>query len=262
MAAPTKKRIIEMADEELRQLVDVVGGSDSVELKLTVPEEHHRSTIVGLGMDALQAQIRQVYFFDTPDLALNRQGVVVRARRVQGRGDDTVVKLRPVVPDQLADEFRRAPGMVVEVDAMPGGWVCSASFKGSLGTTDVTSVASGNRPIRKLFSKGQRAFYESHVSDDIALDDLSILGPIFVLKLNFRPEGYDRKMVAEAWLYPDGSRILELSTKCPPADMLSVAVASRLFLSEHGVDLSGEQQTKTRTALEYFCQHVAESTET
>jgi hypothetical protein len=44
--------------------------------------------------------------------------------------------------------------------------------------------------------------------------------------------------------------------------MLSVAVASRLFLSEHGVDLSGEQQTKTRTALEYFCQHVAESTET
>jgi hypothetical protein len=262
MAAPTKKRIIEMADDELRQLMDLVGGSDSVELKLTVPEEHHRSTIAGLGMDALQAQIRQVYFFDTPDLALNRQGVVVRARRVQGRGDDTVVKLRPVVPDQLPDEFRRAPGMVVEVDAMPGGWVCSASCKGSLGTTDVTSVASGNRPIRKLFSKGQRAFYESHVSDDIALDDLSILGPIFVLKLNFRPEGYDRKMVAEAWLYPDGSRILELSTKCPPADMLSVAVASRLFLSERGVDLSGEQQTKTRTALEYFCQHVAQPAET
>jgi hypothetical protein len=256
MAAPTKKRIIEMADEELRQLMEVVGGSDSVELKLTVPEEHHRSTIAGLGMDALQAQIRQVYFFDTPDLALNRQGVVVRARRVQGRGDDTVVKLRPVVPDQLADEFRRTPGMVVEVDAMPGGWVCSASFKGSLGTTDVTSVASGNRPIRKLFSKGQRAFYESHVSDDIALDDLSILGPIFVLKLNFRPEGYDRKMVAEAWLYPDGSRILELSTKCAPPDMLTVAVQSRLFLSEQGLDLSGEQQTKTRTALDFFSQQL------
>jgi hypothetical protein len=262
MAAPTKKRIVELSDDDLRQLVDVVKGSDSVELKLTVPEEHHRSTISGLGMDPLQAQIRQVYFFDTPDLALNRQGVVVRARRVQGRGDDTVVKLRPVVPDHLPDAFRRAPGMVVEVDAMPGGWVCSASYKGSLGTTDVTQVASGARPIRKLFSKGQRAFYESHVTDDIALDDLSILGPIFVLKLNFRPEGYDRKLVAEAWLYPDGSRILELSTKCPPADMLNVAVASRLFLSERGVDLSGEQQTKTRTALEFFAQHVGEPAET
>ena len=256
MATSTKKRIVELSDEDLRQLVDLVEGSDSVELKLTVPEEHHRSTITGLGMDPLQAQIRQVFFFDTPDLALNRQGIVVRARRVQGRGDDSVVKLRPVVPDKLQEEFRRAPGMVVEVDAMPGGWVCSASFKGSLGTTDVARVVTGERSIRKLFSKGQRAFYESHVSGDIALDDLAILGPIFVLKLNFRPEGYGRKLVAEAWLYPDGSRILELSTKCPPPDMLNVAVQSRLFLSERGLDLSGEQQTKTKTALEFFSQHV------
>ena len=256
MPAPSKKRIVELSDEDLQQLMGLVKGSDSVELKLTVPEEHHRSTITALGMDALNAQIRQVFFFDTPDLALNKQGMVVRARRVQGRGDDTVVKLRPVVPEELPDKFREAPGMVVEVDAMPGGWVCSASFKGSLGTTDVTRVASGDRSIRKLFSKEQRAFYDAHVADPIALDDLSILGPIFVLKLNLRPEGYDRKMVAEAWLYPDGSRILELSTKCAPPDMLNVAVQSRLFLSERGLDLSGEQQTKTRTALDFFSQQL------
>jgi hypothetical protein len=256
MPAPSKKRIVELSDEDLQQLMGLVKGSDSVELKLTVPEEHHRSTITALGMDALNAQIRQVFFFDTPDLALNKQGVVVRARRVQGRGDDTVVKLRPVVPEELPDKFREAPGMVVEVDAMPGGWVCSASFKGSLGTTDVTRVASGDRSIRKLFSKEQRAFYDAHVADPIALDDLSVLGPIFVLKLNLRPEGYDRKMVAEAWLYPDGSRILELSTKCAPPDMLNVAVQSRLFLSERGLDLSGEQQTKTRTALDFFSQQL------
>jgi hypothetical protein len=256
MPAPTKKRIVELSDEDLQQLMGLVQGSDSVELKLTVPEEHHRSTITALGLDPLAAQIRQVFFFDTPDLALNKQGVVVRARRVQGRGDDTVVKLRPVVPEELPGKFREAPGMVVEVDAMPGGWVCSASFKGSLGTTDVTRVASGDRSIRKLFSKEQRAFYEAHVADPIALDDLAVLGPIFVLKLNLRPEGYARKMVAEAWLYPDGSRILELSTKCAPADMLNVAVQSRLFLSEQGLDLSGEQQTKTRTALDFFSQQL------
>ena len=49
-------------------------------------------------MDPLEAQIRQVFFFDTPDLALDKQGVVVRARRIQGKGDDSAVKLRPVVP--------------------------------------------------------------------------------------------------------------------------------------------------------------------
>ncbi len=256
MATATRKQLIELSDEDLEQLIGLVRGSDSVELKLTVPEEHHRSTAVALGMDPLRAQIRQVFFFDTPNLDLNQQGVVVRARRVQGRGDDTVVKLRPVVPDELPDRLRRSPGMVVEVDAMPGGWVCSSSFKGSLGTTDVTRVAGGQRSVRKLFSKEQRAFYAAHAPEGLALDDLALLGPIFVLKLNLHPEGYDRKLVAEMWLYPDGSRLLELSTKCAPADMVAVALNSRLFLHERGVDITGEQQTKTRTALEYFSQHL------
>jgi hypothetical protein len=45
-----------------------------------------------LGVDPLDAQIRQVYFFDTPELTLNKSGLVVRARRVQRKGDDSVVK--------------------------------------------------------------------------------------------------------------------------------------------------------------------------
>jgi hypothetical protein len=260
MATPAGSRLVQISDDDLARLVDTVKSADSVELKLTVPEAHHRSTVQALGVDPLQAQIRQVYFFDTPELALSERGVVVRARRVQGRGDDTVVKLRPVVPDDLPERLRRTPGVVVEVDAMPGGWVCSASFKGALGTTDVTQVASGKRAIRKLFSKEQRAFYSEHAPEGIGLDDLAILGPILVLKLNFRPEGLGRKLVGEMWLYPDGSRILELSTKCPPADMVTSAVQTRLYLHEQGVDLSGEQQTKTRTALEYFAQHLPTDT--
>ena len=42
-----------------------------------------------------------MFFFDTPDLRLNKRGVVMRARRVQGRGDVTVVKLPPIVPGEL-----------------------------------------------------------------------------------------------------------------------------------------------------------------
>jgi hypothetical protein len=60
------------------------------------------------------------------------------------------------------------------------------------------------------------------------------------------------------WLYPDGSRILELSTKCAPAEMFDVAAQSTAFLTSRGVDLSGKQQTKTRTALRYFAKHVRE----
>jgi len=249
-------RLTALPDEEMEKLLGLVAGADSVELKLTLPDEDHRSTGAALGVDPLDCQIRQVYFFDTPDLALNGSGVVARARRVQGRGDDTVVKLRPVVPDELPDQLRRSPNLVVEVDAMPGGYVCSASLKGSLTRPRVREAATGERPIRKLFSKEQRAFFTDHAPDGLELDDLSVLGPIMVLKLNLRPEGFGRKLVAELWLYPDGSRIVELSTKCPPPDMLRVAVESRLFLTQKGVDLEGEQQTKTRTALEFFSQHL------
>ena len=161
----TKQRPRRLSDAELGQLLALTTNADSVELKLTVPDSERRSTVTALGMDPLNAQIRQVYFFDTPDLTLDKHGVVVRARRVQQRADDSVVKLRPVVPSELPDSLRKAKNLVVEVDAMPGGYVCSASFKGTLGTTDVNDVAAGKRAIRKLYSKEQRAFFTAHAPD-------------------------------------------------------------------------------------------------
>jgi hypothetical protein len=251
--AKAAKRPSRLTDEQLAGMLALTSHADSVELKLTVPDAERRSTVAALGMDPLDAQIRQVFFFDTPDLRLNQAGVVVRARRVQGRGDDTVVKLRPIVPDDLPPSVRNAKTMVVEVDAMPGGYVCSASFKGSLGPGDaVKQVAAGDRAIRKLYSKAQRAFYEAHAPDGLDLNDLTVLGPINVLKLKFTPKGFNRRMVAELWLYPDGERILELSTKCAPSEGFQVGTEARAFLAERGVDLFGEQHTKTKTALEFF----------
>jgi hypothetical protein len=244
-----------LSDEQLGELLGLIEGADSVELKLTVPESDHHAAAGVLGLDPLDAQIRQVYFFDTPDLSLSKAGVVARARRVQGKGDDSVVKLRPVVPDQLPKQLRKARGFGVEVDAMPGGFVCSGSIK-SPARADVRETVRGAGSLRKLFSKEQQAFFSEYAGDGIELDDLSILGPIFVLKLKFRPEDLKRRLVAEMWLYPDNSRILELSTKCAPAESFLAAAEVRAFLSDRGVDLSGEQETKTRKALEFFSKRL------
>jgi hypothetical protein len=260
MATASKRATKRLTDAQLQEMLALTSHADSVELKLTVPDSERRATVTGLGMDPLEAQIRQVFFFDTPDLALNKAGVVVRARRVQGRGDDTVVKLRPIVPGELPASVRNAKTMVVEVDAMPGGYVCSASFKGAIGPGDaVRQVAAGDRAIRKLYSKQQRAFYEAHAPDGLAMDDLTVLGPINVLKLKFTPKGFGRRLVAELWLYPDGERILELSTKCGPEEGFQVATEARAFLAGRGVDLYGEQQTKTKTALDYFAKNLEEA---
>jgi hypothetical protein len=253
--AKVRKRESRLSDEDVAQLIPLIKESDSVELKLTVPADDHRSAVTALEMDPLEAQIRQVFFFDTPDLTLNQHGVVVRARRVQKKGDDSVVKLRPVVPSELPGRVRRSRDFGVEVDAMPGGFVCSGSMTGVPGT-DVREAVSGKRPLRALFSKPQRAFYAEHAPDGIELDDLAVLGPIFVLKLKFSPKDFDRKLVAEMWLYPDNSRILELSTKCAPAEAFQAAAEARAFLAERGVNLEGEQETKTRKALEFFSKRV------
>jgi hypothetical protein len=246
-----KSTPVALSHEQIGEMLDLLKDSDSVELKLTVPEHDQRSAVVALGIDPLDAQIRQVFFFDTPDLALDKLGVVVRARRIQGKGDDSVVKLRPVVPSKLPAELRASTGFRVEVDALPGGFVCSGTLKRPLASTEVKKVVTGERPVRKLFSKQQRAYYAEH-APGINLDDLSILGPIFVLKDRITPEELGRRIVAEMWIYPDGSRILELSTRAATGDAFQVAAEARAYLAKKGIDLSGEQQTKTKKALEYF----------
>ena len=257
--AATRTREPRLSDEDVAKVIDLIKGSDSVELKLTVPETEHSSTVAALEMDPLDAQIRQVFFFDTPDLTLYEHGVVARARRVQKKGDDSVVKLRPVVPSDLPARVRKQPEFGVEVDAMPGGFVCSGSMKGAP-REDVRETIMGEGRKSKLFSKAQQAFFAEHAPKGIELDDLSVLGPIFVLKVKYAPKGFDRRLVAEMWLYPDGSRILELSTKCAPDEAFQAAAETRAFLAGKGVDLGGEQETKTRKALEFFSKRLKAAT--
>jgi hypothetical protein len=241
-----------IADEQLVELLDLTSHSDSVELKLTIPLAEQRKAVEALGLDPLTGQMRLIHFFETPDLALEKAGVVVRARRIQGKPDDSVVKLRPVVPQDLGQELRESPSFFVEVDAMPGGFVCSGSMKGVPRKASVWEVFMGEQPLRKLFSKEQRAFYAAHAPEGVTLDDLVLLGPIFVVKFKGTPQGAKQRIVVELWLYPDGSRILELSTKCAPNEALQVAGEVRAYFSQRGISLGGEQQTKTRSALEYF----------
>jgi hypothetical protein len=251
MATKTK-RLTELSGQELGALIDLMKSSDSIELKVTLPASEHRATIDALALDPLDAQIRQVFFFDTPDLQLYKSGVAVRARRVAGRSGDSVVKLRPVVPDELPEDIRRSASVNVEVDAMPGGFVCSASMKGKIPNADVLEGVRGERPVSKVFSKEQRAFYAEHAPEGLKLNDLTILGPVFVLKETIEPRKYGRRLVAEVWLLPDGTRILELSTKCLPGEAFQVATETRAYLEGLGLDLAVDPQTKTKATLEYF----------
>ena len=228
MAAKTPpKRIVELRDEELQEVLSLASGADSVELKLTVPEADHRSAIQALELDPLDAQIRLVSFFDTPDLTLNKLGLIVRARRVQGREDDTVIKLRPVVPDELparcatrrawSSSSTRCPAATSarrrSRRALAAAPRCEARGRRSADAQAVLQVAAG--VLRAHAPDGPRARRPPRPRADLRAQAQPM------------PKDFGRKLVAELWLYPDGSRILELSTKCAPAEMFQVAAEAR-----------------------------------
>lgn len=243
-----------LTSEQLVEMFRLVKGATSVELKLSVPVGVGNATVKSIGLDPVETQPRQAFFFDTPDLALNQAGVVVRARRIQGGDGDTVIKLRPVEPSTIDAELRRSAAFKIEVDAMPGGFVCSASFKGVCSGQEVLDVVSGEMSLRKLFSREQRAFYDAHAPAGLTMDKLVLLGPTFLLKTKHQPKAkdFDRPIVLEVWIYPDGSIVMEVSTKCLPKETFQVAGDFKDYLARHGIVLGADQSAKTRTSLEFF----------
>jgi hypothetical protein len=245
------------SSEDVAKILELVKGSSSVELKLTVPDSGHRAAIQSIQLDPVEAQPRQAYFFDTPSLALYKAGVVVRARRIQGGRADTVIKLRPVDPTTIDAELRRSASFKVEVDVMPGGYVCSASYKGVCSGQEVQDVTAGTTKPHSLFSKEQREFYDAHAPAGIPMESLVTLGPLFLLRAKHQPKDFGRRIVVEMWLYPDGSRILEISTKCLPGEAFQAGAEFKAYLAACGIVLTGRQQAKTKSALEFFGKRLA-----
>jgi hypothetical protein len=235
--------------KQLGELLRIVPDVDGVELKLTVSEADRPKVVDALGIDPLDAQIRQVAFVDTPDLQLSAAGVVVRARRTQGKPGDLTVKLRPMLPADVPEGMRGRPGFKVEVDASPAGFTCSCSLTAEVADRKVRALLAGDAELAATLHDTQRSLLLDRLPPGVELSDLRVLGPLTLLKAKFAPAGYPRRMVAELWFLPDGSRILELSAKASPAEAFQAAAETKIFLAGQGVDLAAPQEAKTRTAL-------------
>jgi hypothetical protein len=53
--------------------------------------------------------------------------------------------------------------------------------------------------------------------------------------------------------------VRKLFSKCLPGEGFRGAVEGRAYLAHRGIDLHGEQHTKTKTALEYFSRTLQEA---
>jgi hypothetical protein len=221
----------------------------SIELKMAVPAAN-RAGFVRLGLDALEGKIREVVFFDTPDLALYGQGLVVRARRTQRGQDDTVVKLRPL-PERLSADLRASPDMKVEMDVNRDAYVVSASLRG-IARVPVRAVVEGSHTVARAFTKLQRRFFEDHRPAGTSWDDLVPLGPMYVVVLRCHPRDLPHRVTIEQWHFPGQVPLVEVSIKATPTDVVEARRDLVGWLQAHDLWAEDDQEPKTRAALE-FC---------
>jgi hypothetical protein len=221
-------------------------------LKFLVAEREQRMALEALGIDLHAADSCQVYYLDTPDLTLLAHGVVLRVRRGLQGGHDAAVKLRPVVPAEIPRKWRGGDDVSLELDAAPRSSLCAATFKRTPSRKRLEASLSGDRPLQRLFSKRQRRLLADSGLGAIDWSTLRVFGPAEVGKVKTAVHPAGLRLVAELWRYPDGSSLLELSTRVKPRELRHESRRLWAFLAGLGLDVAADQQTKTEHTLTFF----------
>ena len=229
-----------------------IGSMDAVEIKVTIRPDQELLAERAMSVSEDTADNRLVYFYDTSDLDLFKAGILLRARLIKRADDDSTVKFRPVEAASISDDWRRSKGFKLEADWVGDQVVCSASLTALQQRGEIADVAEGRRTIGRLFSEEQECFLREFCNRPVDFGELRIIGPIHVLRWKPKHEGFPHELTLEEWRLPNGEDLVEVSIKAAPNEAYEARQDFDTHLRELGLDLEGAQQTKTRTALEYF----------
>jgi hypothetical protein len=229
-----------------------------VEFKLTVfaPEEGKVQAL--LRKERAQPLRRKVYFYDTKDLELYGNNLVLRARVTQGDDDDSTVKLRPVdLADDDAD-WRQIDGIRIELDVVGDKQIPSAKLDGEPDRGEIEEVEAKRRSAGSLFSGRQEQLIADYSPDGISLQDLDVLGPVDARKWDLdNPEGFPHTLGVEEWSLPDATRFIELSFKVSADEANDAQAAFRALLTGLEIDVAGDPTPKTPRVLEFFADRLS-----
>lgn len=239
-----------------------LGKADSatgeVELKVTL-----RSDQIGLakqrfGLRNSVASERQVWFYDTPELALFGDGVILRGRSKRKADDDSTVKLRPMTAKDVDSAWLDLDGFKCEEDrsVAKSVWSCSLTVVQDEG--ELEAVAAGDRLLEKVFSSEQEELLALYAPEPVDLGQLLPLGPVAAQVWKVVPKTFGRSLTMELWTLSESEQLLEVSMRAAPsvADQRLGELVS--YLSSRGFDTSTQQETKTKAALEHSAAALAD----
>jgi hypothetical protein len=252
IATPEGESIMTVTRKAARPARKSTKGVTGVEIKVTIQPDQELRALRSLELNEDTAEIRVIYFYDTVELDLTDAGVVLRARLTKGDADDSTIKIRPVDPARIPPRWSKLDGFKIEADQTGNRIVCSASLTAPQKRDEIDEAAKGKRPVGKLFSKEQSLFLSELYPQQVDFERLQPLGPIRVLCWKTRHKNFPYALTAEEWRLPDGDDLIEVSIKVAPGEAAKAQRAFESHLRTLGLDPAGAQQTKTRTALEYF----------
>ena len=234
------------------QVARQLAGVDAIEIKVTIPDAQVDAALKRYKLTVDNDEERYIYFFDTPTLDLSKAGMFARARRIVGEEDDSTVKFRPVVPDEVPPNWRKFAGFKLEADASETGVVKSASLTMPVEKGLINQVVTGEKNVARLFTREQEDFLASIGKQHIDYNSLSVLGPLQAHRWQFEDPACPWRMTAELWKREDGARLMEVSIKTPVIQAAAAMAGFMAFLTEMGAEQDLQQQTKTRWALEHY----------
>lgn len=221
-----------------------------VEIKVTIRENQELLATRALNLSEEKAQRREIYFFDTPSLALFEAGIILRARIVEDDPDNSTVKIRPIDPSHIAKAWKDMDDFKLEADWVGERKVCSASLDARQKRGEIDEVAAGGRELRKLFSAEQEQFLAAYTDTRIDFNSLIVLGPIKVLRWEHRYNDLDHEVCIEEWRLPKtGTDLIEISIKAPTGEANAAQGEFKKWLTLRGLSSDSQQETKTRVAL-------------
>lgn len=217
-----------------------------VEAKLLLSPSTTQTVIESLRFEKEMAG--RVYFFDTDQLDLLKQGVIVRVR--QGADNDLTVKVRVPEGNKQTVAAQLRTHFPCEIDMTEAGEDTDYSVRHKYKAPQVPDMGADIFPL--LSRPQQRLLQEARVSIDWAR--VKRIADIKLTKWEASAQAPFHKLALELWEWPAGS-ILELSTKVGPDEAQSKYAELRLLVNRERLSLSASQGTKTSIVLGALTQH-------
>ncbi|OFZ84268.1 MAG: hypothetical protein A2603_15135 [Bdellovibrionales bacterium RIFOXYD1_FULL_55_31] len=223
-----------------------------VELHLSICEPSKARAVAKLGLPDRRGETRDVSYFDTRNLELYSNGLVLRLRVTKKKTQFTV-KIQGLTQDWVSDAFLALPGFKCERDRYGGRISESCSLNSSPSAEDVAAALNEAR-VERLFSREQIEFVQQYYRVPLDLSSVKVLGPVPSQYWKFDANHFDDVLTLEHWTVGPDFEIVELSTRADAQDADRVYDELRAYALEKDLRICQEQSSKTRSTLEYLAE--------